>query len=308
MIYYGTALVPGSCGEIVQGTCEGRNFLVSCPVNWYSRVAVAVGEGIRSCVDPPGCYKAARASRMLLDALGYPGYGAMITISSTLLVGKGMASSTADIAAACYAVAAALGVRLEPERVAQIALAIEPTDSTFCRGIALFDHVGGTRFEVLGAPPPLGILALDFGGEVDTLEFNRRPDLAELNRMNEPELARALALVRLGIARRDPRLVGEGATISALANQRILSKPGLEELVDFALGIGAYGVNVAHSGTVAGILLPPGREREEGLIEQLRKRFPEIKGCYPLRLTEGGPRYPGNVRYQTGERKSPLHR
>lgn len=308
VIYYGIALVPGSCGEIVQGTCEGRNFLVSCPVNWYSRVAVAVGEGVRSCVVPPGCFKAARAARLMLDALGYPAYGVAVTVSSTLPVGKGMASSTADIAAACYAVAAALGIRLEPERVAQVALSIEPTDSTFCPGITLFDHVSGSFFEVLGPPPPMGILALDFGGEVDTLEFNRRPDLPELNRLNEPDLARALSLVRLGIAGGDPRLVGEGATISALASQRILPKPGLEELVDFALGIGAYGVNVAHSGTVAGILLPPGREGEEKLIRRVRERFPEVKGCYPLRLTEGGPRYPGNVRYQTGEWKGLLQR
>ncbi len=299
----GAALVPGSCGEIVQGTCSGRNFLVSCPVNWYSRVTVSIERGIKTTVYPPGCFKAARAVRLMLDALGCPEFGAVVTVSSSLPVGKGMASSTADIAAACYAVAAALGSRPEPERVAEIALSIEPTDGTFSPGITLFDHVRGRVFEVLGSPPSMGILAVDFGGEVDTLEFNRRPDLPYLNRLNEPELAKALALVRLGIEKGDPWAVGEGATISALANQRILPKPGLEELIEFATRIGAYGVNVAHSGTVAGILLPPGRERNPHLIGQVRQRFPEIKAHYPLRLTEGGPRYPGNVRCKTGEKK-----
>lgn len=296
----GVALVPGSCGEIVQGTCLGRNFLVSCPVNWYSRVTVTVGEKIENAVTPHGCFKAARAVRLMLDTLGCARFGAVVTVSSSLPVGKGMASSTADIAAACYAVAAALGIRPEPEKVAEIALSIEPTDGTFSPGIALFDHVRGRVFEVLGSPPSMGILAVDFGGKVDTLEFNRRPDLPYLNRLNEPELARALTLVRLGIEKGDPRAVGEGATISALANQRILPKPGLEELIDFAARMGAYGVNVAHSGTVAGILLPPGKERDPHLIRQFRERFPEIKAHYPLRLTEGGPRYPGNVRYKTG--------
>ncbi|MGB9793002.1 MAG: GHMP kinase, partial [Thermacetogeniaceae bacterium] len=246
MILRGVALMPASCGELVQGTSSGVNFLVSCPVNWYSLVSVRLGRGICDKVSPSSCSKAARAARLLLDRLGYQEFGAEISVSSAIPVGKGMASSTADIAAACYAVAAALGIRLDPRLVAQVALSIEPTDGTFVRGIALFDHVKGRIFEELGSPPPMGILAVDFGGEVDTLEFNGRPDLPELNRRNEPVIARALSLVRLGIAKGDPRLVGEGATISALANQSILPKPRLEELVGLARRIGAYGVNVAH--------------------------------------------------------------
>lgn len=303
MIRCGVALMPASCGELVQGTSSGANFLVTCPVNLYSRVSVKVGKGICDKVFPPYCSKAARAARLLLERLGYQEYGAEIAVWSVIPVGKGMASSTADIAATCYAVAAAFGVRLDPKLVAQVALSIEPTDGTFAKGIALFDHVRGRLFEELGPPPPMGVLAVDFGGEVDTLEFNRRPDLPELNRRNEPETAKALSLVRRGIAGRDPYLVGEGATISALANQRILPKPRLEELIELARKIGAYGVNVAHSGTVAGILLQPGRERDEGLVELLREMMPEVKAFYQLRITGGGPRYPGNVRYQAFERE-----
>ncbi|MGB9792761.1 MAG: hypothetical protein ACPLTR_09330, partial [Thermacetogeniaceae bacterium] len=62
---------------------------------------------------------------------------------------------------------------------------------------------------------------------------------------------------------------------------------------------------VAHSGTVAGILLQPGRESDEGLERMLRERIPEAKAFYQLRLTEGGPRYPGNVWHQA--EKEGLH-
>ena len=113
-----------------------------------------------------------------------------------------------------------------------------------------------------------------------------------MNAANEPAIRQALQLVRDGIRRQDPGRLGEGATMSALANQRILPKPHLEAIIDYALARGAYGVNVAHSGTVAGILLPPGREAEEPLVRGLRARFPEIEDHYSLRLTGGGPRYP----------------
>ncbi len=307
MILQGTALVPGTCGELVQGTLSGKNFLITCPVNWYSRVTVKIGrpaERRTGRAPGAGCrilfpadrIKTAQAVRKALDREGRPDLGAVIDVASSLPVGKGMGSSTADLSAACFAVAAALGRRLSPEAVAEIALSIEPSDATFSRGIVLFDHVEGQIYERLGEPIPIGLLALDFGGAVDTLEFHRRSDLAILNAANETAVSRALELVRDGLRRQDPARLGEGATMSALANQRVLPKPGLEAIIDYAMAQGAYGVNVAHSGTVVGVLLPLGREAEERLIRDLGRMFPEIERFYSLRLTGGGPRYPGEVR------------
>lgn len=334
MILRGSALVPGACGELVQGALSGNNFLVACPVNWFSRVTVTIdlaagaaearspagdchpaearrpesahypvgaGRGRRRIVFPAERIKTAQAVRKALDREGCRGLGAVIDVASSLPVGKGMASSTADLSAACYAVAAALHRRLSPEAVAEIALSIEPSDGTFSAGIALFDHVGGRLFERLGDPFPLGLLVLDFGGAVDTLEFNRRSDLADLNERKEPAVRRALELVRDGLRRRDPVRLGEGVTMSALANQSILPKPNLEAIIDYVVARGAYGVNVAHSGTVAGVLLPPGREAEAPLARGLRTRFPEIERHYALRLTGGGPRYPGEARPRHAE-------
>ncbi|MGD0623036.1 MAG: GHMP kinase [Thermacetogeniaceae bacterium] len=328
MILRGTALVPGTCGELVQGTLSGTNFLVTCPVNWFSRVTVTTGAdrsvpstpstrdgspldtirpdapvmnedaspGAGRIVFPAERIKTAQAVRKTLDREGYPNLGAVIDVASSLPIGKGMGSSTADLSAACYAVATALNRRLTPEAVAEIALSIEPSDGTFSTGIILIDHVDGRLFERIGEPFPLGLLVLDFGGAVDTLEFHRRSDLAELNAANEPVIRQALQLVRDGFQRQDPGKLGEGATMSALANQRILPKSHLEAIIDHVLVRGAYGVNVAHSGTVVGILLPPGREADEQLIRGLRTRFSEIRDHYSLRLTGGGPRYPGKIR------------
>ena len=326
MILRGTALVPGTCGELVQGTLSGNDFLVTCPVNWFSRVTVTINHsepGPQSTLDgssvnairpdtlaiqqdaslsveriafPADRIKTARAVRKTLDREGYTGLGAVIDLASSLPVGKGMGSSTADLSAACYAVAVALNRRLSPEAVAEIVLSIEPSDGTFAQGIILIDHVTGRLLEQIGEPLPLGLLALDFGGAVDTIEFHRRSDLAGLNAANEPAIRQALQLVQDGFQRQDPGRIGEGATISALANQRILPKPHLEAIIDYVLARGAYGVNIAHSGTVVGILLPPGREADQQLIRSLRTRFSEVRSHYALRLTGGGPRYPGKIR------------
>ena len=39
--------VPGSCGEIVQGTESGRPFLITCPINCYTEVRVTRVSGER---------------------------------------------------------------------------------------------------------------------------------------------------------------------------------------------------------------------------------------------------------------------
>lgn len=301
MIYQGSAMVPGACGEFVQGVLGGKNFLVTCPVNCFSRATVTISPTNKQIKCPQGLAKTAQAVRLMLDELGYPGFGAFIKVSSKLPVSKGMASSTADLTAACYAVGEAMKVTAEPRLIAGIALKIEPSDGTFYRGITLIDHVHGRLLETIGKPVAMGILAVDFGGVVDTLEFNRRADLPFLNRRKEPDTGRALELVRKGLQSEDPYLVGEGATLSALANQRILCKPRLEELIALARSLGAYGVNVAHSGTVVGILLPPGRERDQKLINRIAGEFPELKYFYPLRLTCGGPRYLGHIETVRGE-------
>jgi uncharacterized protein involved in propanediol utilization len=55
----------------------------------------------------------------------------------------------------------------------------------------------------------------------------------------------------------DPVLVGRIATASSRINQRFLPKPQFEQLQSIAECRGALGVQVAHSGTVAGLLFDP---------------------------------------------------
>ncbi|HHY93611.1 MAG TPA: hypothetical protein GX513_01180, partial [Firmicutes bacterium] len=178
----GEAMAPLTCGELVQGTIGGRDFLVSCPIPLYSRaqvwleptrseqpVAVTVEHSILSPALPrpisgPGD-KAARALEVTLMALGRHVRQARIHLVTPGLPGKGLGTSTADVLATAAATATALGEHLGPEQLARIALAIEPSDSTMFAGLALLDHRRGTLSKRLGPPPRLGLVVADLGGE-----------------------------------------------------------------------------------------------------------------------------------------------
>jgi L-threonine kinase len=281
--------LPGTCGELVQGTLDGTPFLVSCPIGLFSTVEVRLdGEGVlRGPKDAP---KAMAAVHSALRYLGRPERGGSLRIRSRLPRGKGYASSTADVAGAIAAVAAALDGEIPPEAAARLALEIEPSDSTMFPGLALMDHRGGRLFEPLGSAPPLALIVVDEGGTVDTLEFNRRLDTMAL-RLLAGRHREALETLKRGLASRDWYAVGQAATLSALANQEILPKALWEPVRAIARDLGALGVCAAHSGTLLGLLLDPSAQDLKDAVRYARRRLPArgVAVCAHL-LTGGGAR------------------
>ena len=285
----GSAIVraPGVCGELAQGVIEGIHFLVTCPVDFYSRVKVDIysdGPGVEA---PQDCEKAAAAVRRTLFHLKNAKVRAKLTINNPIPRGKGMASSSADLAAAIAATGLALGEEISPYQIAQIALSIEPTDGIMIPGVALFDHRAGIIRESLGPPPPMEIVALDLGGTVDTVQFNMVDRFQRWQSVNE-QTGEALRLLRRGIEEQDPALVGQGASISAEASQTVLAKPRLAEVKEFAESVGAVGVNVGHSGTIMGVLLDARERRGKSTYHKALSAFPDAESVYHFRLLGGG--------------------
>ncbi|MDT8901735.1 GHMP kinase [Anaeroselena agilis] len=281
-----TVRAPGSCGELVQGTLDGVNFLITCPVDLYAEVTVAPGPAGPAAAGD----KTVTAVLRTWDYLGVAREPFAVAARSDLPQGKGMASSSADIAAACQAAALAAGRRLAAAEIADIALAIEPTDGIFFPGIVMFDHVRGLIRRPLGAPPPMNVLIFDAGGRIDTLEFNRRADLAALNAVKEDVVRRAVDLVSRGLATGDCALIGQAATLSALANQAILAKPALPDVIAIAGRHGAVGVNTAHSGTVLGVLFPgrPAPAAAEACRDDIVRACPGLRFLGVASLISGG--------------------
>ena len=288
-VLLGTATVraPGVCGELVQGIIDGNHFLVTCPVDFYSRVKVDIYSGGHGIEVPENCEKTGAAVRRTLLQLKNTKVRAKLTINNPIPRGKGMASSSADLAAAIAATGLALGHELTSEQIANIALSIEPTDGIMIPGVALFDHRAGTIHESLGPPPPMEIVALDLGGTVDTVQFNLVDRFQRWKAVNE-QTTEALRLLRKGIAEQDPVLVGQGASISAEASQIVLSKPRIGEVKEFAESVGAVGINVGHSGTIMGVLLDARERRGASTFHKAKEAFPDANEVYHFRLMGGG--------------------
>ncbi|MBI2866986.1 MAG: GHMP kinase [Chloroflexi bacterium] len=277
--------MPGTCGELVQGQADGLRFHVSCPIELYSVVTVTLTYGTPYIDAPPGKEKAKAAVAATLSYMVLS-CGAMLSIESALPPGKGMASSTADVAGAVWATAQAAGRSLSTAEMARLAVSIEPTNGTLFPGLTLFDHREGKAVDLLGEPPPLAVLALDFGGTVDSVAFNQQ-DIAAQLAANEPATREALALLRDGLRRQDCGLIGRAATMSAQANQVILLKPQLDDVIAFARETGAYGVCAAHSGTVLGLLVSP--EQDLAALEaQARAFLPSLQQAWRCRVIGGG--------------------
>ena len=284
-----TARAPGSCGELAQGMSNGDYFLVTCPIDLYSSATVALTPGTGRVNGPPDAPKSRQAVALTLAYFGRQDMDARLSLSSPLPRGKGMASSTADVSAAVAATAAAMNAEadMSPTMIAKIALQVEPSDGTMLPGIAMLDHKQGTIAKTIGNPPPMRVVVLDFGGDVDTLAFNGVNRDNALERL-QPEFEEALHLVVQGIRDGSAEDVGAGATRSAITNQQLLYKPQLDAVLRLAEDVGAVGVNAAHSGTVLGLLFEDDNTLAENAVSQAWESLFGIRRIYNRRIVGGG--------------------
>ena len=277
--------VPGSAGELIQGTLDGEPFLVTCPIDVFTDVYVTNKQ--ESLLKE----KSQAALSKTLQYLNLPTFSQGLRLVSELPQGKGMASSSADIAAVCQAVAIATGRQpLTEAIIAKIAASIEPTDGVFCKGIVCINHLDGVIKKQWQKNLPLALLLFDLGGSVDTLCFNSRSDLAALNKGKEAAMHEAVRLLELGLETDDFSKIGQAATISAFANQTILPKPHLDKLHAIAMAHGALGINIAHSGTIVGMIFLESElfYQSANCIAAVKKFCPAVSFLNQARIISGG--------------------
>lgn len=249
-------------GEILQGVfwADGAErapsrALVTLPYPGAASTATARLTADRQVlVSPATKTKAAVAAQLTLVELGLSG-GCRVELAGDIPTGWGLGSSTADVVATVRAVAAAAGRTLPAETVARLVVTAErAADSImFDEAVTLFAHRQGRVLEVLApALPPLLVVGCNAGGAggVDTLTHPP----AEYVAGEVEQLGFLLGLLRRALRTGDARLLGRVATRSAAINQRFLPLPAFAELCRVAESTGAAGVQVAHSGTVAGLV------------------------------------------------------
>ena len=271
----GVGFAHGTFGELLQGALPGENnhFLVTLPIARFTKAVFTSAEtSDQICVDPPHKTKSLDFANKLIAHFNLR-LGGHLSIGSDLPEGKGMASSSADMVATARALASALGRSVPVELVLDVLRTIEPTDGVMFPDFVSFFHRRVALGRRLGFPSQLKILAIDEGGQVDTIAYNQRDH--EFTDAERAEYTSLLAKAGAAISSNDLELLGYVATRSALLHQKRNPKRHLSEMLAICKESGALGVVVTHSGPCIGLLFPYQHayerqiERAEGQLRDL---------------------------------------
>ncbi|HKV94717.1 MAG TPA: hypothetical protein VJW20_19385 [Candidatus Angelobacter sp.] len=272
----GAGVCIGQYGEILQGQLEDRNFqkrrfLLSlrCNVLYSTATFIPSDEGGLE-IEPAHKNKARRVAEITLSRFGLETLGGRLTIESNIDEAKGCGSSTADCAAASLAILDSIGQVLSEEDLARIVVEAEiASDNVMFKQSVLFAHREGVVLEKFGAElPKIEVLGFDteVDGAVNTLDF---PPAVYTWRQIQCFHA-LVAGLRRGFRDQDIAVIGQVAMASAAINQEFLPKPMFPEIRAIARAANALGVAVAHSGTVASILLNPHDHQLETKVNRIR--------------------------------------
>ncbi|MDN9237633.1 cobalamin biosynthesis protein [Clostridioides difficile] len=247
-------ICPASCGEFVQGIIDDEEYLCSYAIDMYSKVYIE-----EKLVDINlGRYKSRLAIEKVFEKFNLPKKytkNISLNINSKIPVGKGMASSTADIGATIKATLSLIDKDLSSEEISKLAAEIEPTDSIFIDKNSIFNPLNRTVIKYLGNLTNAKVVILEPNKVLDTMKIRLRQDYNKLKVENKEVIKKSFALLEEGLKKNHLSLVGEACTLSSLANENIEKKEYLNEIIKISKKYGAYGVNIAHSGTVVGILI-----------------------------------------------------
>ena len=113
----------------------------------------------------------------------------------------------------------------------------------------------------LGMPSPLKIVAMDEGGLIDTIDYNRRNCV--FSDRECAEYAELLQALEGAVLRDDLEELGRVATRSSVLNQGRNPKRYLDRVIAIGKEVQALGVAATHSGPCMGLIFPGGPEYQE---------------------------------------------
>ncbi len=265
----GTGLAIGRAGrhhgEILQGLWWPQSQAATHPVPCLVTLPVAdagseahfrLAPGRQIEVHPAGKVKSARAARLALDALGATATGGVLRLHSPIPTGLGMGSSTSDVLATLRAVYAACGARADSALLAELAVRAEvASDPLMFDSVVLFAQREGRVLEHWGHwMPEFLVLSIDTdprSGGRDTLTLPVPGDDMRARYTELVERARA------AFRSRDAGEIATVATHSAELHQITAPMRGFNSLCALAAARDALGLQISHSGTIAGMLFHP---------------------------------------------------
>ncbi|WP_218009189.1 GHMP family kinase ATP-binding protein [Herbidospora cretacea] len=267
----------GTFGELLQGVLpDGRHFLVTLPITAGVTARFQyLPDADELTADPEHKRKSLVVARRALTALGRRG-GGRLRLTGDLPEGKGMASSSADLVATARAVADAVKGAFAPAEVEALLRGIEPSDGVMYDDAVVFHHREVRLHSRLGPLPDLVVVGYDEGGQVDTVEYNRR--LPTVGRADRVEFAHLLDRLSAAVRAADVAEIGRVATRSAelhAARRERRAFAAVRRASDLA---GGLGVVAAHSGTLLGVLLAGDDPDLDQRIAEIRRQCAALGG------------------------------
>ena len=267
MKFYGVC--PASCGEFVQGVLDNEEYLSSYAINLFSVATLEEGKEVIHT----GPKKSRRAMELVFEKFNIPvdeSKKISLNINSQIPIGKGMASSTADIGATINATLSMLGKTLTGEEISKLAVKIEATDSLLLNRHSIFNPLTAEIKKYMGGISNAKVVILEPDDILDTKSIRMTPNYRMYKMQNKEIIKKSFSLLDEGLDKNDLSLVGKACTYSSLANENIHKKPFLKEIIEISDKFGCYGVNIAHSGTVIGILMDKEMD-DKKVIQYLRE-------------------------------------
>lgn len=252
-------------GEIIQGIFtdlydQEISALVTLPFDlMYSEAKFQIIEGMREIFVFPENKKFSQETvDYLKDKYKLYDKGGIIELTSNIRETKGYGSSTVDICCTISVISKAFDLNITEDEMAKIAQKIEKaSDSTMYidKCILFQQREAIIKKEYTHKLPQMIIVGVDT--DVNSKVITEDLVLPDYSLEDKEMLNKALRCFEESLPNRSVDLLGEAATISAKINQKYLKKPKFEELLEIKNKSGALGLQIAHSGTLAGLIFSP---------------------------------------------------
>jgi len=248
--------VPYSAGEFLQGRYLGKEALISCPIDIYSLLILKKGKR-KKLLD-----KSDMAIERFIEIYKIKSEeieNLEFEIIPSLPYAKGYATSTAEISSIYIALATYFDIKFTELDIAKFCSMIEPTDSIFFSKYIVFDHINGEILKEINGFEKFirkKILIIEFDYFVDTVEFRNKNTYD-----SKDDLTSYFLMFEKGLKSSNRELIYNAITNSSLINQKIINKEYLKGIIELADNFNTYGVNIAHSGSLIGVIF----DSENGL-------------------------------------------
>ena len=284
----GTQWVTGKVGEWLQGTDENGDPIVfpftttSSPFRTLTTIEPAPNLSI--IAEPPSTSGKQKTELAVKEMAAKCGFATdchyRITILNSPPAGKGLGSSSVDVASALLAIKHHRNLDVSETRLFEIMCRVERSDFLFRPQQIIASNPVGGSFSVAGTVPQCILLAWDTAPEehVET-EAVQHLDLAR--RRFSRDYKELCSLMHSN----DPGGFFHASTRSAELNDQLLPKTGFSLTKQLANDFQALGIVAAHTGTYLGIVFPSSVDK--ALLTSIRKKLVKELSVEPLLFEVG---------------------